>query len=59
MRTFRLPAVRTLTRSPKKTSIGGSKNSFGAGRNKRDSRKKYRGQGKYPKSPESLYLHRY
>jgi len=46
MRTFRLPTVRTKIRSPKKTSIGGSKNSFGAGRNKRDTRKRYRGQGK-------------
>ena len=46
MRTFRVPTVKITTPSPKKTSIGNSKNSFGAGRNKRDSRKKYRGQGK-------------
>jgi len=46
MRTFRLPTVKTSTRSPKKTSIGNSKNSFGAGRNKRDTRKRYRGQGR-------------
>ena len=33
-------------RRTKRTSIGFSKNSFGAGCNKRDTRKKYRGQGK-------------
>ena len=33
-------------RRTKRTSIGASKNSFGAGCNKRDTRKKYRGQGK-------------
>ena len=46
MRTFRVPTVKISTPSPKKTSIGGSKNSFGAGRNKRDTRKRYRGQGR-------------
>ena len=33
-------------RRTKRTSIGVSKNSFGAGCNNRDTRKKYRGQGK-------------
>ena len=33
-------------RKTKRTSIGVSSNSYGAGCNKRDTRKKYRGQGK-------------
>ena len=33
-------------RKNKRTSIGASKNSHGAGCNKRDSRKRYRGQGR-------------
>ena len=37
---------RKQKRRTKRTSIGASKNSFGAGCNKRDTRKKYRGQGK-------------
>jgi len=45
--TIRQVSVRDLSRHRyKKTSIGNSKNSFGAGQNKRDDRKKYRGQGK-------------
>ena len=37
---------RKQKRRTKRTSIGASKNSFGAGCNKRDTRKKYRGQGR-------------
>ena len=37
---------RKQKRRTKRTSIGTSRNSFGAGCNKRDTRKKYRGQGK-------------
>ena len=33
-------------RKNKRTSIGASKNSYGAGCNRRDSRKRYRGQGR-------------
>jgi len=33
-------------RRTKRTSIGTSRNSFGAGCNKHDTRKKYRGQGR-------------
>jgi len=33
-------------RKTKRTSIGVSSNSYGAGCNKRDTRKKYRGQGR-------------
>jgi hypothetical protein len=40
-------SLRDLSRHRyKRTSIGNSSNSFGAGQNKRDNRKKYRGQGK-------------
>jgi len=43
---FNQLSVRDISRHRyKKTSIGNSKNSFGAGRNKRNDRKKYRGQG--------------
>ena len=33
-------------RKSKRTSIGNSRASFGSGRNKKDMRKRYRGQGK-------------
>tara|TARA_R100000700_G_scaffold20343_1_gene27094 strand:- start:201 stop:350 length:150 start_codon:yes stop_codon:yes gene_type:complete len=43
---FNQLSVRDISRHRyKRTSIGNSKNSFGAGRNKRNDRKKYRGQG--------------
>ena len=37
---------RKQKRRTKRTSIGVSPNSYGAGCNKRDTRKKYRGQGR-------------
>ena len=37
---------RIQRRKSKRTSIGDSRVSFGAGRNKKDTRKRYRGQGK-------------
>lgn len=37
---------RAQVRRSKRTSIGNSSNSFGSGRNKKDTRKRYRGQGK-------------
>jgi len=37
---------RKQKRVTKRTSIGNSRNSFGSGNNKKDTRKRYRGQGK-------------
>ena len=37
---------RIQRRKSKRTSIGNSRASFGSGRNKKDMRKRYRGQGK-------------
>jgi len=44
--TFNTLSARDISRHRyKRTSIGNSKNSFGSGRNKRNDKKKYRGQG--------------
>jgi|TARA_X000001382_G_scaffold125459_1_gene110925 hypothetical protein len=44
--TFKSVSARDISRHRyKRTSIGNSKNSFGSGKNKRNDRKKYRGQG--------------
>jgi len=45
-RTFYISKESKIEKPKKKTSIGNSKNSFGAGRNKRNDKKRYRGQGR-------------
>jgi|TARA_R110000850_G_scaffold180349_1_gene305985 hypothetical protein len=44
-KTFYISRESKIEKPKKKTSIGNSKNSFGSTRNKRNDRKKYRGQG--------------